>query len=59
MNYQDIKKPAFYAYQFLNRLGPTELKSSDPSSWICTDKAGGVQALVWDFTNTHPGTKHH
>ena len=56
MNYQDIKKPAFYAYQFLNRLGPTELKSSDPSSWICADDSGGVQALVWDFTNTHPGT---
>jgi xylan 1,4-beta-xylosidase len=54
INYQDIKKPAFYAYQFLNRLGPTELKSSDPSSWICADKAGGVQALVWDFSNTFP-----
>lgn len=23
---------------------------------ICTDTAGGVQALVWDFTNTFPGT---
>jgi xylan 1,4-beta-xylosidase len=57
MNYQDIKKPAFYAYQFLNRLGPTELNCSDPSSWICADKDGGVQALVWDFTNTFPG-KH-
>jgi xylan 1,4-beta-xylosidase len=54
MNYQDIKKPAFYAYQFLNRLGATELKDSDPSSWICTDNDGGVQALVWDFTNTFP-----
>jgi xylan 1,4-beta-xylosidase len=56
MNYQDIKKPSYYAYQFLNRLGPVELKSSDPSSWICTDKDGSVQALVWDFTNTFPGT---
>ena len=56
MNYQDINKPAFYAYQFLNRLGATELKNSDPSSWICTDKSGGVQALIWDFTNTFPGT---
>jgi xylan 1,4-beta-xylosidase len=56
MNYQDIKKPAYYAYQFLHRLGPTELKSSDPSSWICTDSSGGVQALVWDFTNTFPTT---
>jgi len=58
-NYQDIDKPAFYAYQFLNRLGPTELKCSDPSSWICADNSGGVQALVWDFTNTHPGKSVH
>ena len=49
----------FYTYQFLNRLGPTELKSNDPSSWICADNSGGVQALVWDFTNTHPGPKVH
>jgi len=59
LNYQDINKPAFYAYQFLNRLGPTELKNSDPSSWVCADKDGGVQALIWDFTNTHPGKKVH
>jgi xylan 1,4-beta-xylosidase len=55
INYQDINKPAFYAYQFLNRLGPTELKNSDPASWICTDPTGGIQALIWDFTITHPG----
>lgn len=56
INYEDINKPSFYACQFLNRLGPTELKDSDPESWICTDKSGGVQALVWDFTNTFPRT---
>jgi xylan 1,4-beta-xylosidase len=54
MNYQDIKKSAYYAYQFLNQLGATELKNSDPSSWVCADNAGGVQALIWDFTNTFP-----
>ncbi len=59
INYEDINKPAFYAYQFLNRLGPTELKSNDQASWICTDNSGGVQALIWDFTNTHPGPKVH
>jgi xylan 1,4-beta-xylosidase len=57
MNYQDIQKPAFYAHQFLNRLGATELKNSDPSSCVCADNDGGVQALIWDFTNTHPGKK--
>jgi xylan 1,4-beta-xylosidase len=56
MNYQDIKKPAYFAYQFLNRLGRIELKNSDRSSWICADNSGGVQALVWDFSNTFPAT---
>jgi len=35
MNYQDIKKSSYFGYQFLNRLGATELKSNDRSSWIC------------------------
>jgi xylan 1,4-beta-xylosidase len=55
LNYQDIKKPAFYTYQFLNKLGDTELKSSDTSSIACCDKHGNVQLLFWDFTITHPG----
>ncbi|MDR3458491.1 MAG: glycoside hydrolase [Verrucomicrobiae bacterium] len=59
INYEDINKPAFYAYQILNRLGPVELKDSDPASWICADLTGGVQALIWDFTNTHPGPNVH
>lgn len=54
VNYQGINKPAFYAYQFLNRLGGTELRSSDPASWVCTDPSGGIQALVWNFTLPHP-----
>jgi len=59
VNYEGINKPAFYAYQFLNRLGETELQSSDAASWVCTDKSGGVQVLVWDFTLTHPATKEN
>ena len=55
LNYQDICKPAFFAYQFLNRLGPTELQSTDPASYVCTDPAGNLQALLWDFTITNPG----
>jgi xylan 1,4-beta-xylosidase len=55
LNYQDIKKPAFYSYRFLNRLGDTELKSSDTSSIVCRDKAGNIQLLFWDFSITHPG----
>mgnify|MGYP001556412721 CR=1 FL=1 len=56
INYEDIKKSSYYAYQFLNRLGPVELKDNDSSSWICKDNSGGVQALVWDFTNIFPHT---
>ncbi len=29
LNFQGLRKPAFYAYQFLNRLGDEELASSD------------------------------
>jgi xylan 1,4-beta-xylosidase len=52
---QGINKPVFYAYQFLNRLGNTELSNNDNSSWVCKDERGSIQAVVWDFTNTHPG----
>ena len=55
LNYHGIKKPAYFAYQFLNRLGDIELKNADSASWVCADEAGGVQALLWDFTNTFPG----
>jgi xylan 1,4-beta-xylosidase len=55
LNYQGIKKPAFYSYQFLNRLGEKELENTDAASWACKDKQGNVQVLFWDFTNTHPG----
>jgi len=55
MNYQNIKKPAYFTYQFLNRLGTTELKNSDAASWVCKSDNGNIQALFWDFTITHPG----
>jgi len=56
---QGINKPVFYAYQFLNRLGNIELINKDTASWICKDSSGNMQALVWDFTNTHPGDSVH
>lgn len=55
LNYQDLPKPSYYAYQFLNRLGDSELKNSDPDSFVCRSNDGTVQALFWDFTITHPG----
>ncbi len=55
---QGINKPAFYAYQFLNKLGKTELANADSASWACKNDKG-VQVLLWDFTNTHPGDSVH
>jgi xylan 1,4-beta-xylosidase len=55
LNYQDIKKPAFYAYRFLNQLGNIELKEPDEASIVTKNKNGNVQLLFWNFTITHPG----
>lgn len=55
LNYQDLQKPAFFAYKFLNRLGDVQLSNADSASLVCRDNSGGVQALFWDFTITHPG----
>lgn len=52
MNMQGLKKPAYHAYRFMNRLGPVELENSDAESWACTDDCGNVQVLFWDFTVT-------
>jgi xylan 1,4-beta-xylosidase len=59
MNYQDIKKPAYYAFKYLNALGHTELNCADSSAIICKDTKGNLQALVWDFTIDHPGDSVH
>ena len=52
LNIQGINKPAFYAYQFMNRLGDTELVNDDSESWVCKDVEGGFQLLAWDYTYT-------
>jgi xylan 1,4-beta-xylosidase len=49
INFQGLRKPSFYAYQFMNRLGAEELVSGDASSWV-TRGGGGVQVLLWDYT---------
>lgn len=54
LNTQGINKPVFYAYQFLNKLGNTELVNSDQKSWACKDANGDIQVLAWDYTYTRP-----
>lgn len=55
LNTQGIKKPAYFAYNWLNQLGETALTTTDASSIAATNKKGDLQLLCWDFTNTHPG----
>ncbi len=56
LNFEGIKKPAYFAYQFLNQLGPTELQNSDNASWVCRDDKGGAQILMWDLTRLADAT---
>ncbi|HSE24180.1 MAG TPA: hypothetical protein VLB68_21110 [Pyrinomonadaceae bacterium] len=49
INFQGLRKPSFYAYQFLNRLGNEELESTDQDSWA-TRGNRGVQILFWNYT---------
>jgi len=54
LNTQGIKKPAYFSYSFLNKLGATELQNTDTSSWATKNTKGDVQVLFWDFTYTLP-----
>lgn len=48
LNLQGYRKPSFYAYQFLNRLGNCELVNNDSDSFVC--KSGeGYQILFWHY----------
>ena len=48
MNPQGIRKPVYFAYKYLNRLGANELKTGDDQSCV-TWNNGVLKALVWDF----------
>ncbi|HEY4205209.1 MAG TPA: hypothetical protein VGM31_00280, partial [Puia sp.] len=48
MNLQGIKKPSFFAYQFLHEMGNTELADADTCSWVCKSD-NGVQVLFWNL----------
>jgi xylan 1,4-beta-xylosidase len=54
MNTQGIKKPAYFAYQFLNQLGERELKNADRDSTATLDDKDNAQVLLWDYTHTLP-----
>ncbi|MEH0153013.1 hypothetical protein V6R21_02645 [Limibacter armeniacum] len=54
MNTQGIKKSAYHAYSFMNKLGETELENKDKASWACKNSTGDFQLLFWDYTYTLP-----
>jgi xylan 1,4-beta-xylosidase len=54
VNLQGIKKPSFFSYKYLNKLGETELKNSDPLSWVCKSDEG-IQILLWDYSQPKQG----
>ncbi|QGZ38676.1 xylan 1,4-beta-xylosidase [Pseudoduganella flava] len=54
MNTQGIKKSAYFAYQFLNQLGPKTLANGDEQSIATVDGTGNVAVLLWDYTRTLP-----
>src|SRR5258708_3980040 len=49
LNREGIRKPAFFAYKYLNSLDPVELLTADPRSWI-TRNGNEIAALFWDYT---------
>ena len=59
MTLQGIKKPSYFAYQFLNQLGNKELSNRDSSSWVCKDASGNVQALFWNYTLLSPDSSYN
>lgn len=57
MNYQGIRKPAYFAYKFLAQLGAQDVESNDSQSWVTKSGDGSVQALFWDYVAISPGDK--
>ena len=49
VNREGIRKSAFFAYKYLNELGPEVLRNSDPHSWLTRD-GGNFSGLIWNYT---------
>ena len=48
MNREGIRKPAFFAYKYLNQVRGKEIRVDDANTWIATDGAK-TNALIWDW----------
>ncbi len=48
LNPQGIRKPAYFAYKYLNQLGEFELANTDKQSQITKDNSG-IKILAWSY----------
>ncbi|MDE2182728.1 MAG: cellulase family glycosylhydrolase [Alphaproteobacteria bacterium] len=46
---EGIRKASYFAYKYLNELGPTVLKNADAESWLTRDGKNFV-GLIWNYT---------
>jgi xylan 1,4-beta-xylosidase len=49
LNREGIRKAAFFAYRYLDELGPVALESADPQSWLTRD-GDNFAGLIWNYT---------
>ena len=52
MTMDGIRKPAWFAYKYLNAVRGQAIPSADNQVWAAVDD-GSVAALVWDFQQPH------
>lgn len=52
LNREGIRKPAYFAYKYLNTLSGKEIVAKDPQSFVAANDEG-VSALIWDYQ--YPG----
>jgi len=58
MNPQGVRKPAWFAYKYLNQLGDQEIKTADAQTWVTRDASGSkLQVLAWDWQQPDQGNK--
>ncbi len=48
LNLQSLKKPAFYAYKYLNQLKGPELKIADQKAWFSRNE-DGIRGIFWEL----------
>jgi xylan 1,4-beta-xylosidase len=49
LNREGIRKSVFFAYRYLDELGPDELRDSDSESWLTRD-GRSFSGLIWNYT---------